>query len=533
MTQTNDPRTSQRPAQTNGNGYQNGAPAQQLVNGAAPANSNGTSSNGNGNGQLLAEPLDQPVVLRQPQVWSRAVIWTLMGVTATTIVWSFVAQVEEAVPAQGKLEPQGTVAEVQVPVGGVVQEVAIKDGDRVEKGDILLRLDPTVSKSEQASLKRVRALLLQENAYYRDVMQGGGGELDPGLAANLPSQNLSLAQNRVALMAENQLYRMQLGLPAGGAGLTAEERQRFQSGQNEIVSRINAAQLEVDQLQRQLAQAEIQLTSARELLRVDTGILEDLTELYRNGGIAKLQYRQQEQQVQTRQANVAQLEQEAQRLRLAIAQAGERVQNTVSVSETDLFGRIADNEKRIAEIDSQLSKLLLDNEKRMAEIDSQISQASQTLNYQVVKAPISGTVFDLQANSPQYVVNNTEPVLKIVPADALVAKVFITNRDIGFVRQGMKVDVRVDSFPFSEFGDIKGELVQIGSDALPPDDVYPFYRFPAKVRLDGQYIERDGSKIPLQSGMSVSTNIKIRKRPVISIFTDLFTSKVESLKFVR
>ena len=128
---------------------------------------------------------------------------------------------------------------------------------------------------------------------------------------------------------------------------------------------------------------------------------------------------------------------------------------------------------------------------------------------------------------------SSEPILKVVPDDALIAKVYITNKDIGFVKEGMIVDVRVDSFPFSEFGDVKGKLVWIGSDALPPDQIYPFYRFPAKVRLKRQSISINGRNVLLQSGMSVSGNIKLRERTVMSIFTDMFSSSVESLKFVR
>ncbi|MCS6815576.1 MAG: HlyD family secretion protein, partial [Cyanobacteria bacterium] len=161
------------------------------------------------------------------------------------------------------------------------------------------------------------------------------------------------------------------------------------------------------------------------------------------------------------------------------------------------------------------------------------SQTKQTLQYQEVKAPISGTVFDLKAKNPGFVTNSTEPVLKIVPADALVANVFITNQDIGFVEEGMAVDVRIDSFPFSEFGDIKGKVVWIGSDALPPDDIYRFYRFPAKVKLDRQFIQANGKPLNLQSGMSVSVNIKVRQRPIISIFTDLFQKKFDELKKTR
>jgi HlyD family secretion protein len=97
----------------------------------------------------------------------------------------------------------------------------------------------------------------------------------------------------------------------------------------------------------------------------------------------------------------------------------------------------------------------------------------------------------------------------------------------------MPVDVRIDSFPFSEFGDVKGELEWIGSDALPPEQIRPYYTFPAKVKLNQQFIVVNDKKVPLQSGMSISVNIKVRDRTVLSIFTDLFTRKTESLKNVR
>jgi HlyD family secretion protein len=131
------------------------------------------------------------------------------------------------------------------------------------------------------------------------------------------------------------------------------------------------------------------------------------------------------------------------------------------------------------------------------------------------------------------VANQTEPILKIVPDDTLVAKVFITNKDIGFVREGMPVDVRIDSFPYSEFGDVKGKLIWIGSDALPPEQIRPFYSFPAKIQLERQSLVINDKKVPLQSGMSISTNIRVRDRTVMSIFTDLFVDKTESLKNVR
>ena len=124
-------------------------------------------------------------------------------------------------------------------------------------------------------------------------------------------------------------------------------------------------------------------------------------------------------------------------------------------------------------------------------------------------------------------------VLKLVPEGRLVANVNITNRDIGFVKVGLPVTVGVDSFPAGEFGYIKGSLESIGSDALPPDQANPYYRFPATLTLDQQTVEAGGQKLNLQSGMSVSANIRLRSRPVINLVTDMFTKQFEGVKNFR
>lgn len=532
---------------------------------------------------------DQAIILRQPPKWSRGIAWSLIGITSASIIWAAIARIEQVVPARGQLKPQGTVKEIQAPVNGVVKEVAVKDGDRVEEGQPLVLMDATASQAELESLKRVRRSLQQENQFYQALMQEGSLDRDEIESAilrlKLPREVASLARNRTALAAENDLFRIQMGRADGRSKLDAEERARLRAAREELASRSGAARLEVDQLQKQLAQTRVQLADAREQLAVDRAsltqiqarneqamaeaekslaidrkILQDIEPLLEEGALAEYQvnkqkqsindryqrlieqrangrveYHRQDQQVQSRLADIQRFREEEQRLLFAIDQAQARLTNTFNLTEKDVRDRIAENQKRIAEIDSQLTKVLVENQKRIAELDSEISRTEVTIKYQALKAPVSGTVFDLKA-SPGYVPppNQSEPLLKIVPDDHLIAEVDITNEDIGFVRQGMKADVRIDTFPFSEFGDIKGTVSSIGSDALPPDEIHQYYRFPAKIELDRQVLAAGDREIPLQSGMAVSANIKVREnRTVLSLFTELFTKRVETLKEVR
>lgn len=475
------------------------------------------------------------VVLRQSPFWSRTILWGLIGMTTLVVIWANVAKIEEAIPAQGKLEPQDTVKELQTPVNGVVKAVYVKDGQKVRRGDLLLRLDPTAAKSQLLSLQKVRNTLRQEIQFYRSQLVAKNALSNPQLSIsqnNLPPGVASLTKNRMALIAENRLYRAQLS-GVQNTQLAPEEEARLEFSKAELNSRLADAALETEKLQRQLSQTQIQLSSAQETKAVSQTILNNIETLAKQGGISRLQYLNQKQQVSQQQAEVEQLVQEQARLKFAIAQSKEKIRNTIAGAKKEISTKIADNEKQIANLDSELNKAIIEDEKRIAEIDSQISQAQVTLQYQELRSPADGIVFDLQAKAPGFVANSSQPVVKIVPDEALTAKVFITNKDIGFVKKGMKVNVRIDSYPFTEFGELKGELVWIGSDALPPEQIRPYDSFPAKIRLDRQSLVVNNQQLPLQSGMSVTVNIKVRDRTVMSIFSDLFTKQIDSLKTAR
>jgi len=474
---------------------------------------------------------DQPVILKQPRKWSRAILWSLMAVTTGTIIWANLALIEEAVSATGKLEASGATLDVQAPVGGVVKQIFVEDGKQVHLGERLLTLDNTTGIAQMQSLQKIRASLVQENQFYQSQLKNATAvDVTP---LKIPTEILDLTRSRATLIAENQVYRTQLDGSSSASKLTLEQRERILSNQVELDTRVTAATSQIDQLKRQFQQTDIKLVSTKDTLRMNQGILDNITPLMKDGGISKIQYFKQQEEVRNAQSEIDQLVQEKARLKASIAEGIAKLDSTVAVSRRDWLNSIAENNKKIAEIDSQFTKGIVENNKKIAETDSQISQAKMNLKYQEIKAPANGTIFELKARTPGFVVTSSEPILKVVPNDKLVAKVYITNKDIGFVKEGMTVDVRIDSFPFSEFGDIKGKLIWIGSDALPPDQIYPFYRFPAKVELSKQQLLVSGRNISLQSGMGVNTNIKIRSRTVMSIFTDMFTSSVESLKTVR
>ena len=191
---------------------------------------------------------------------------------------------------------------------------------------------------------------------------------------------------------------------------------------------------------------------------------------------------------------------------------------------------------RLSEIDSQLNKTIVENDKRISETGSQIAGASENLKYQTIKAPVTGEIFDLRAYAG-YVPpagQNAPPVLKIVPTENLVAEIFISPKDIGFVRKGMGTDVRISAFNYSDYGDIDGKVKFISASALEPEPPYDFFRYVAKVELDKDHLVINGEKKYIQPGMEVQANVRINEdRTVLQLFTSKYKGGIDKFKEVE
>ena len=188
----------------------------------------------------------------------------------------------------------------------------------------------------------------------------------------------------------------------------------------------------------------------------------------------------------------------------------------------------------LIQLQTKREEIQNDSKRRRAQLEGDLNQVRNQLRNEVVKAPISGTLFDLTPDNNRYVTTTAEPMLKIVPTGNLGGEVNVINKDIGFIRAGQEVTVRVNSFPYTEYGEIDGRINRIGADALPPTDLIRSYHFPVDLSLERSTLEtRDGSIIPLQAGMTITTNLKLRDRRLIELLGDLFNDRGESLKRLR
>ena len=198
------------------------------------------------------------------------------------------------------------------------------------------------------------------------------------------------------------------------------------------------------------------------------------------------------------------------------------------------WNRLETQNDELIQLINNREELTNESRSRQSQLRGDLNQVRNQLRNEYVKAPISGMVFDLKPDNNRYVATNAESLLKIVPQGKLGGEVNVTNQDIGFIRPGQPVKVRVDSFPYTEYGEINGEIRNIGADALPPNQLIRSFHFPVDLELENSSLRtREGTVIPLQSGMTITTNLKLRDRRLIELLSDLFTNRGESLKRLR
>ena len=124
-------------------------------------------------------------------------------------------------------------------------------------------------------------------------------------------------------------------------------------------------------------------------------------------------------------------------------------------------------------------------------------------------------------------------IMKIIPQDKLKADVYVTNKDIGYIKVGQKANVRIDAFDYTEFGDIEGKISSIAADVVPPDENLAQYKYPVQITLEKNYLERNDLKVPIITGMSITANIKLRDKRLISVVSDIFGDNRDALNQLR
>ena len=187
----------------------------------------------------------------------------------------------------------------------------------------------------------------------------------------------------------------------------------------------------------------------------------------------------------------------------------------------------------LEEVEAQLNKLKQESLREISDLERQMVEVEDTITKEKLSAPIAGIVYGMIPSSAGYAASAGETLVKVVPGGEIEAKIYITNQDVGFMKPGMKAQIRVDAFPYTQFGSITGSLKSVGTLPLEPDQQNPMPRFPAYVKIDKDYLEKDGEKYEISAGQSVQVNLILRDKRVISLLTDAVQKALDSLTRIK
>jgi HlyD family secretion protein len=386
--------------------------------------------------------------------------------------WASTAQIAGALIAQGSLVVDSNVKKVQHPTGGVVGEVRVHDGDHVKAGDILIRLDETVTRANLAIVTKGLTELYARKARL-------GAERDGVDAVAVPRELAGRANNedvQEALASERKLFELRR---TARVGQKDQLRQRIKQLQEQIVG-LTAQQ---DAKTKEMALIEKELGGVRELYAKNLVQINRLTSLEREE--ARLQ--------------------------------GERGQLLAGAAEAK--GKISETELQILNVDQEFTS---DVAKELRETDSKIGEyverkvtAEDQLKRTDIRAPQDGAVFQSTANTVGGVITAGDSIMLIVPeTDNLLVEAKVEPRDIEQVQLGQPVVLRFSAFSQRTTPEINGTVVRIGADTSTDQRTGQSY-YLVRISMTADEIKRLGD-VKLTPGMPVEAFIQTGERTMIS-----------------
>nr|WP_180684553.1 HlyD family type I secretion periplasmic adaptor subunit [Tepidicella baoligensis] len=401
--------------------------------------------------QLQQEPLRARWLLR-----IAAVVLVLL------IAWASVAEIDEVTRGEARVVPSSQVQVIQSVDGGVVEEIMVREGQIVEPGQLLLRVDTTrfasslgESRVSQAAL-RVKALRLQA------LVQNQPFDPPPELAREVPD-------------------------------IVAQERRLYESRRAEMSAQLSIAQSQLSQRQQELNEVMARREQAERGLQLTLRELQATRPMVATGAVSEVEVLRLEREVARLRGDLEQATAQISRVRAAIAEAQRRIEEVQLTSRNQMS----------AELSETLGRL------------SALTEGGRALEDKVVKAeirsPVRGTVNRLFINTVGGVVQPGREVVEIVPLDdALILEAQITPKDIAFLRPGLEAMVKFTAYDFAIYGGLKADVESISADSVVDDRGNAFYIVRLRTREASL-----GEGLPIIPGMVAQVDILTGKKTVL------------------
>ena len=402
-------------------------------------------------------------LLQQEPLRARRLLRLATGALVLLLVWAAFAQLDEVTRGEARVVPTTQVQIIQSVDGGVVEELLVREGQVVEAGQLMLRVDPTRFVStlleSRASQQALQAKALRLEALTR------------GTAFNPPPELRRTAPDVVA-----------------------QEMRLYESSRAGISAQISIAQNQLGQRQQELNEVRARRDQAERSLDLMTREINATRPMVATGAVSEVE--------------VLRLEREVARLR------GDREQSTAQIERVQ--SAILEATRKIEEVQlssrNQMSAELSETMSRLASLSQGGLALQDKVKHADIKSPVRGTVKRLLVNTVGAVVQPGKEVVEVVPLnDTLILEVQITPKDIGFLRPGQQATVKFTAYDFSIYGGLEAEVIQIGADSVIDEKGNAFFH--VRVRTHKPSL---GAHLPIIPGMVAQVDILTGKKTVLS-----------------
>ena len=405
---------------------------------------------------LLIEIEDKPL-----NPLGRIILYLVLATMVFGTAWLILAKVDVVVSAQGKVIPSGEIKILKPLESGVVSKIFVKESDRVKKGDILIQIDPTVTDASLSSKQDDLAVINSDIAL---------------LYALINESNLSKDEINKLNSSQLNLYNSQ--------------RQILASTYESNKAKLNSAKLDIKANESEVNRLSLLLNKEKEA-KVRLQKVLDL--------IAKKEYEEVSK-------NIINLKEQRDIALYRLKESNKKLEEIIE-----------ENEKAIKTIKSSWIETSLSKEKEKRELSAQINAILFSNKTQQIKSPVDGFVGKLLIHTEGGVVSPNDNLISIVPSDApLIIKANVLNKDIGFLKLGQEVAIKIDTFSFQKYGLLHGNIIEISKDAIEDEKLGLIYEI--KIKPNSLDIKVEGEIKRLEIGMSVIAEVKTGKRRVIELF---------------
>ena len=405
---------------------------------------------------LLIEIEDKPL-----NPLGRIILYLVLAIMVFGTAWLILAKVDVVVSAQGKVIPSGEIKILKPLESGVVSKIFVKESDKVKKGDILIQIDPTVTDASLSSKQDDLAVIDS------DIVL---------LEALISESNLSKDEL-------NKLNSFQISL-------YNNQKQILASTYESNKAKLNSAKLDIKANESEVNRLSLLLNKEEEA----KARLQKVLDL-----IAKKEYEDVSK-------NVINLKEQRDIALYRLKESNKKLEEIIE-----------ENQKAIKTIKSDWIETSLSKEKEKRELRAQINAILFSNKTQQIKSPVDGFVGKLLIHTEGGVVSPNDNLIFIVPSDApLIIKASVLNKDIGFLKLGQEVAVKIDTFSFQKYGLLQGNIIEISKDAIEDERLGLIYEI--KIKPKSLDIKVEGEIKQLEIGMSVIAEVKTGKRRVRELF---------------